>query len=70
MSGYKSGTSRHGVGKPEWVPINDSVVCLNLPEIQLSLNTPKAGCAYMTDNQQRKDKNHQGDGRHYYPSAS
>lgn len=55
MSTCRSGTSRQGVGKPEWVPINDPVVCLNLPEIQLGLNTPKAGCAYMTDNQQRKD---------------
>lgn len=37
------------------VPINGSVVCLNLPEKWLGLNTPKAGCAYMSDNQQRKD---------------
>lgn len=55
MSTQRSGTSRQGVGKSEWVPINDSVVCLNLSEIRLGLNTPKAGCAYMTDNQQRKE---------------
>lgn len=41
MTTCRSGTSRQEVGKPEWVPINDSVLSLNLPEIQLGLTPLK-----------------------------